>query len=135
MGDKKAVVYSAEWCPWCHKTIDFLKENGVDVEVKDVGKDPELAREVVEKSGQSGIPVTVIGNDVIIGFNQEALKKAVGDSEEKKEEKPDPEKEESPAEEGKNEDSEGKEESEKEKSEEKKEDNPEQKKESDPAYV
>jgi glutaredoxin len=86
MGDKKAIVYSAEWCPWCHKAIDFLKEKNVEVEIKDVGENPEYAKEVQEKSGQSGIPVILIGDEVIIGFNQPALKKALGLDEEKKEE-------------------------------------------------
>jgi glutaredoxin-like YruB-family protein len=92
MGEKKATVYSAAWCPWCHKAIDFLKENNVKVEVKDVGENPDFAKEVVEKTGQSGIPVIVIGEEVIVGFNQPKIKEALGSSEEKKEEKPEEEK-------------------------------------------
>lgn len=78
MGDKKATVYSAEWCPWCHKAIDFLRENNVEVEVRDVGKNPEFAKEVQDKTGQSGIPVIVVGEVVIIGFNQPKIKEALG---------------------------------------------------------
>jgi glutaredoxin len=132
MGDKKAIVYSAEWCPWCHKAIDFLKENNVEVEIKDVGENPEYAKEVQEKSGQSGIPVILVGEEIIIGFNQPALKKALGldgekkeeSSEKKEEEKNDPKEETPNAEEGKEE----------EKSEKEEEKSPE-KKEGDTSYV
>jgi glutaredoxin 3 len=77
MADKKVTVYSAEWCPWCHKAIDFLKANKVNHEVKDVDN-PKNAAEVQQVSGQTGIPVIVIDKDVIVGFNMPAIKKALG---------------------------------------------------------
>jgi glutaredoxin len=89
MGDKKVIVYSAEWCPWCHKAIDFLKENKIEFEIRDVGEDPEYAKEVQEKSGQSGIPIILIDGEVIIGFNQPKIKEALGLGEEEKEKKGD----------------------------------------------
>jgi len=85
MGEKKVIVYSAEWCPWCHKAIDFLKEHKVEFEVRDVGENPEYAKEVQEKSGQTGIPIILVGEEVVIGFNQPKLKELLG-LEEKKEE-------------------------------------------------
>ena len=69
----KVVVYKAEWCSWCHKTTDFLKENNVEFEARDVDN-PENAREVMEISGQGGIPVTVIDGNVVIGFDVARLK-------------------------------------------------------------
>jgi len=75
---KEIIVYSAEWCPWCHKAIDYFAEKKISIEVRDVSKNPDYAKEVVEKSGQTGIPVITIGNDVIIGFNLPAIKKALG---------------------------------------------------------
>ena len=74
---KKVIVYSAEWCPWCHKAMDFLKEHKVNFEMRDVSKNPAYAKEVVEKSGQTGIPVIVIGDEAITGFNLPAIKKAL----------------------------------------------------------
>ncbi len=76
--EKKIIVYSAEWCPWCHKAIHFFEELKMKFEVRDVSKNPDFAKEVVEKSGQTGIPVIVIGDEVIIGFNMPAIKKALG---------------------------------------------------------
>lgn len=78
MADKKIIVYSAEWCPWCHKAIDFLKANKVNFEVRDVGVNQKYAMEVQQISGQTGIPVIVIDKTVIIGFNMPAIKKELG---------------------------------------------------------
>ncbi len=69
----KVTVYKAEWCSWCHKLIDFLDENKIEYEVKDVDN-AENAEEAMSVSGQGGIPVTVIGDNVIIGFDVEKLK-------------------------------------------------------------
>ena len=73
----KVIVYSAEWCPWCHRTMDWLREHKVVFEKKDVDKDKAAANEMIKKSGQTGIPVTDIDGKIIIGFDVEELKKAL----------------------------------------------------------
>lgn len=76
----KITVYSAEWCPWCHKVMEFLEENKKEFEEKDVDKDVNRD-ELVKVSGQEGIPVTVIEEkdkkEVIIGFDVPKLKKVL----------------------------------------------------------
>ena len=75
----KVEVYSAVWCPWCTKVKDFLKQNNVAFMEKDVDADQKYAEELVEKSGQRGIPVTVIdGKNVIVGYDVVELKKTLG---------------------------------------------------------
>ena len=69
----KVIVYTAGWCPWCHKVMDFLKENNIEFEAKDVDN-KENAKEVIEKSGQTGIPVTDIDGNIVVGFNVPKLK-------------------------------------------------------------
>jgi glutaredoxin-like YruB-family protein len=73
----KVKVYSAEWCPYCHLVADFLKANKIEFELIDVDKVPGAAEELVEKSGQSGIPVVDIDGKIFVGFDKEALKKAL----------------------------------------------------------
>jgi len=74
----KVTVYSTSMCPWCHKTKEFLKANNIEFEDKDVSSDQAARNEMVEKSGQMGVPVIVVeGHDPIVGFDQEAIKKAV----------------------------------------------------------
>ena len=74
----KVEVFSAVWCPWCHKTKDFLKANKVEFIERDIEADPKNAEKLVEASGQRGIPVTVVdGKTVIIGYDVAELKKAL----------------------------------------------------------
>lgn len=72
----KVVVYGAEWCPWCHKVQDFLKENKIEFEYKDVDQG-ENGKECLEKSGQGGVPVTLVDDEVIVGFDVPKLKAAL----------------------------------------------------------
>ena len=71
----KVIVYSTPTCPYCHHAKDFLKENKVEFEDIDVSKDRKKAQEMIEKSGQMGVPVIEIGDKIIIGFNKEKIKK------------------------------------------------------------
>ncbi|MBW2974580.1 glutathione S-transferase N-terminal domain-containing protein [Candidatus Woesearchaeota archaeon] len=73
----KVIVYGTERCPWCHKAKDFLKENNIEFEDKDVSSDEGASNEMIEKSGQRGVPVIDIDGTIIVGFDQEAIKKAL----------------------------------------------------------
>jgi glutaredoxin-like YruB-family protein len=69
----KAIVYMADWCPWCHKVVDFLKENNVEFEERNIEKQ-EYAQESMDKSKQAGIPVTDIDGQIVIGYDVKKLK-------------------------------------------------------------
>jgi glutaredoxin-like YruB-family protein len=71
----KVKVYSTPTCPYCVKAKEFLKENNIEFEDIDVSSNQEAAKEMVEKSGQMGVPVLEIGDKIIVGFDKEALKK------------------------------------------------------------
>jgi glutaredoxin len=66
------IVYGADWCSWCHRAIEFFRKNDIAFEVRDVDN-VVFAQEAMEKSGQRGIPVIVIGNDVVTGFDETRL--------------------------------------------------------------
>ena len=70
-------VYSTPTCPWCIKVKDFLKENNIEFENKDVSTDQKASEEMVEKSGQMGVPVIDINGKIIVGFNQAEIEKAL----------------------------------------------------------
>jgi len=74
----KVIVYSTKTCPYCHMVKEFLKEHEVKFEEVDVSEDQKKAREMVEKTGQMGVPVTDVDGKFVVGFNQEALKKVLG---------------------------------------------------------
>lgn len=74
----KVIVYSTEQCPWCTVAKDFLKENNIEFETKDIATDEVARNEILEKTGRMGVPVLDIDGTVIVGFDQEAIKKALG---------------------------------------------------------
>ena len=71
----KITVYSAPMCPWCNVLKDFLKEKNVEFDEIDVSKDQEKAKEMIEKSGQMGVPQIEINGRIIVGFDKEAIEK------------------------------------------------------------
>jgi glutaredoxin 3 len=68
MTTKKVIIYSTPTCPYCVYAKNFFKEKGVSFEDVDVSRDRTRAMEMVEKSGQMGVPVIDIGGEVIVGF-------------------------------------------------------------------
>ena len=75
---KSVKVYSTSTCPYCHRAKDFLKEKNIAFEEIDVGADPDAGKEMMDKSGQMGVPVLDIDGQIIVGFDKEAISKALG---------------------------------------------------------
>lgn len=76
--DKKVKVYSTPTCPWCIRTKQFLKENNVLFEDLDVSLNQEAGEEMIQKSGQMGVPVLDIEGEIIVGLDKEKIKAALG---------------------------------------------------------
>ncbi|MDD5567753.1 MAG: glutaredoxin domain-containing protein [Candidatus Omnitrophica bacterium] len=75
---KNVKIYSTPTCPWCIRTKQFLKDNSIAFEDYDVGSDQIKADEMVAKSGQMGVPVLDIEGEIIVGFDKERIKAALG---------------------------------------------------------
>lgn len=73
----KVKVYSTPACPWCNVAKQFLKDNNIPYEEINVAADSAAAQEMVEKTGQRAVPVLDIDGKIIIGFDKEAIKKAL----------------------------------------------------------
>jgi glutaredoxin 3 len=76
--DKSVKVYSTPTCPWCVRVKEFLKDNNIIFQDVDVGSDQQAAEEMIQKSGQMGVPVLDIGGEIIVGFDKEKIKTALG---------------------------------------------------------
>ncbi|MBI2575201.1 glutathione S-transferase N-terminal domain-containing protein [Candidatus Woesearchaeota archaeon] len=74
----KVRIYTTPTCPWCVKTKEFFKENSVQYEEVNVAADRAAAEEMIQKSGQMGVPVIDVDGQMIVGYNKPALKKALG---------------------------------------------------------
>ncbi|OGX30277.1 MAG: NrdH-redoxin [Omnitrophica WOR_2 bacterium RIFCSPLOWO2_12_FULL_51_24] len=75
---KKVKVYSTPTCPYCVRAKQFLKDSNIEFEDIDVSADQQKSEEMVKISGQMGVPVLDIEGEIIVGFDKEAVKKALG---------------------------------------------------------
>ena len=75
MADKKVVIYSTPTCPYCKRAKEYLSRRGISYTDIDVAQDKEKAREMTQKSGQMSVPVIIIDDEIVVGFNQAQLDK------------------------------------------------------------
>ncbi|HEY4493067.1 MAG TPA: glutaredoxin family protein, partial [Candidatus Paceibacterota bacterium] len=78
MENKKVKIYSTPTCVWCRATKDFLTEHNVPFEDINVASDAVAREYMFKRTGQMGVPVIEIGNDIIIGFNEERISELLG---------------------------------------------------------
>lgn len=75
---KNVSIYSTPTCPFCKQAKEFLKEKGVEFTNIDVSVDASKAQEMIDKSGQMGVPVLDIEGDIIVGFDREKIASLLG---------------------------------------------------------
>ena len=72
-------VYSFETCPWCDKVKKYLKSKNVEYEVRDIELDEEAAKECIQISGDTAVPVTTVdGKNFVLGFDKAKLDAMLG---------------------------------------------------------
>jgi glutaredoxin 3 len=74
----KVVIYSTPACPVCKKAKEYFTGKGIAYEEVDVSTDRAAAAEMVKKSGQMGVPVILVGDTMLVGYNQLKLDVALG---------------------------------------------------------
>lgn len=67
-------IYTTPTCHFCHAAKEFLNENKITYTEKNISTDQEALKEMVEKSGQMGVPVINVDDKYLIGFDKSALK-------------------------------------------------------------
>lgn len=72
---KKVQIYSTPSCSYCHMAKEFFKKNNVSYEDFDVAVNLEKRRDMVEKSGQMSVPVILIDDEIIVGFDKAKISK------------------------------------------------------------
>ncbi|CAN5392849.1 glutaredoxin family protein [soil metagenome] len=75
----KITIYSTSWCAFCHTEMQWLDKLGIPYIAKDVEADKDAYDELLEKNGgsYSGVPVTDIAGDIILGFDRPKLQDAI----------------------------------------------------------
>ncbi len=64
------IVYTTPTCSWCHAVKDHLSSHNIPFEEIDIAADMEKAQELLDKSGQYGVPVLDIDGTIIVGFDR-----------------------------------------------------------------
>jgi len=75
---KNVLIYSTPTCHFCQMTKEFLKKNNIEYTDYDVSTDAGKRQEMIEKSGQMGVPVIFVDDEMMIGFDEGKLKIALG---------------------------------------------------------
>jgi glutaredoxin-like YruB-family protein len=76
--EKTVTIYSTPACHFCHAAKDFFTDNNVAFTDVDVATDAEKRQEMIEMTGQMGVPVIRIGDDVVVGFDEAKVKELMG---------------------------------------------------------
>ncbi len=80
--NKPITIYTTPTCGYCKGAKEFMHTNNVEFTEIDVSSDQARAKEMIEKSGQMGVPVIVVGEgdaeQLIIGFDQPRLAELLG---------------------------------------------------------
>jgi glutaredoxin 3 len=66
-------IYSTPTCVFCQMAKRYLKEKNIEFEDVDVSQNKEAALEMIQKSGQMGVPVIDIDGEIVIGFDKEKI--------------------------------------------------------------
>lgn len=75
---KEVTIYSTPTCVYCNMAKSFFKANGVSYTEHNVASDLEKRKEMIDKTGQMGVPVIDIGGEIVIGFDEPKLRSTLG---------------------------------------------------------
>ncbi len=70
-------IYTTNHCPYCKMAKEFFKMHNVKYDEINVEEDAKAAEEMIEKSGQMGVPVIEIDGKLIVGFDKRAIESAL----------------------------------------------------------
>jgi len=75
---KSVTIYSTPTCHFCKSAKEFLTEKGVAFTDHNVAEDMEKRQEMLDKTGQMGVPVIMIDDEIMVGFDQNKLSELLG---------------------------------------------------------
>ena len=75
---KNISIYSTPTCVYCNMAKTFFKANNVAYSEYNVASDLAKRKEMIDKTGQMGVPVIEVGNEVIVGFDEPKLRSVLG---------------------------------------------------------
>ena len=76
--DKTVTIYTTPTCHFCQMSKEYFKEHNVTYTEHNVAADMEKRQEMIDKSGQMGVPVVFIGEEMIVGFDKRRFDELLG---------------------------------------------------------
>ena len=70
----RIIIYSTPTCHFCHAAKEFFKEHHIEYTDNDVAENVENRKKMIEMTGQMGVPVIKIGDDIIVGFDEQKIR-------------------------------------------------------------
>ena len=74
----KVIIYTTPTCGFCQRAKQFFNEKNIKYTEYNVAEDQTKAEEMVKMSGQMGVPVIEIDDDIVIGFNKAQIAQLLG---------------------------------------------------------
>ncbi|HPD64228.1 MAG TPA: glutaredoxin domain-containing protein [Bacteroidia bacterium] len=74
----QVIVYSTPGCSWCNTLKAYLRQQKISFREIDVSRDENAAREMVRRSGQQGVPQTLIDGQLVVGFDKSKINRLLG---------------------------------------------------------
>ncbi len=71
-------IYTTPTCVYCKMAKAFLKKQGIAYDEKDVASDDKAREEMIQKSGQLGVPVIDVDGKIAVGFDKQKLSELLG---------------------------------------------------------
>lgn len=74
----RVLVFTTSTCSWCNRAKAYLRERKVQFREINIERDPQAAKDLVRRTGQMGVPVIEIDGRPIVGFDRQAVDRALG---------------------------------------------------------
>lgn len=74
---KEIVIYSTPTCHYCQMAKAFFQNNDVAYTEYNVADDTEKRQEMIELTGQMGVPVIKVGDEILVGFNEGKIREMI----------------------------------------------------------
>lgn len=75
---KNVAIYTTPICVYCKMAKELFQEHNIEYTEYNVAQDAEKRNELIERTGQMGVPVITIDDEVVIGFDEERIKTLLG---------------------------------------------------------
>jgi len=74
----KVIIFTTPTCGFCNAAKSYFRQKGIRFTDVDVSRDPAAARDMVRRSGQTGVPVIDIGGKIVVGFDKSRINQLLG---------------------------------------------------------